>query len=243
MTRINFRIALSAICICLNQIEIGQLEKSIRTIDFHYFPELPAPHRSSAKFSIIWAILIGLFYHDRLDEIPILMTKFSISSLILAYAIASIFAISQVCRESAQISHLNHFIPQLSRLLSSYPDQIAQLQNADNLVQQGQSQAIAEASLGKNSIAYALYVFLSTPNSWEIAVKRAGKLQIVVSALTAIYQADIPNLPKSSSQIFHGEVLGDLLFANWAGISLKPGIPISGSMSISSPTHLRTALD
>jgi hypothetical protein len=237
MTRTNFQIALSAICVCLNQVEINQLEKLIGTLEFHYFEELPTPYRSSPKFSMIWAILIGLYYHDRLNQIPILLAKFSDSSLTLAYAIAKIAAVSeiaQIYQESDRINPLNRLIPQLTKLLISYPDQIAQLDKANILVQQGQSQAIAEASLGKNSIAYALYVFLSTPNSWAIAVKRAGKLQISVSVLTAVYQSELPNLPQFSSQIHHGAELGDRLFANWAGISLIPGITISGSISSSS---------
>jgi len=176
---------------------------------------------------MVLAILVGLYYHDRMSQIPIALAKYSVSSLTLAYTIAL------VTRPSPQ---LNRLIPDLSALLSFDPDQISQLQIAHKLVQQGQSQAIAEACLGKNSIAYGLYVFLSTPTSWQIAVKRAGKLKIAVGAIAAIYQSQIthPVQFEDQTNLQVSNQLSDRLFSNWAGIPL--GIAISDSIMISAPS-------
>ncbi len=224
MTLKRFRCALASICICLDESEISQVKILISTLGKGFSQK--SPQIASPKMSMIYAILVGLFYHDRLPEIPILLAKYSISSLTLAYAIAL------TCKNPELIDQL---IPQLQNLLSSDPEQIQQLEIAQTLVDQGQSQIVAQNQLGQNSIAYGLYVFLSTPRAWEICVQRAGKLQILVGAIAAIDQAELPYFPQFSTQVQQGTELGEQLFAEWAGIALKPGNPISDSILISAP--------
>jgi hypothetical protein len=228
MTLQRFQCALAAICIFINEPEISQLRVLVSL--FKGRTSQKSPQISSPKMGMVYAILVGLFYHDRLIEIPIVLAKYPVSSLTLSYAV------SLVCKDSEPSDRL---IPQLQSLLNSHPDQIQQLEIAQTLVTQGQSQTIAQEQLGRNSIAYSLYVFLSTPTAWEICIQRAGKLQIPVGAIAAIYQAEMPNFPQSSTQIYRareiGRELGQQLFSYWAGIVLEPGNPISDSILISAP--------
>jgi hypothetical protein len=211
MTLMRFRSTLAGVCMCATESEIAELTDLIPTLGK---APLPRP-------SVVWAILVGLYYHDRLEIIPTLLPDSS--DLTLSYVIALL------CLKVDPRS----LIPKLCELLKSQPTLLEQLQTAKTLIDQGQSGAIARKALGKTSIAYALYCCLSTPESWEIAVQRSGELGVVVGAFVSAYRASILLQPQFSSQICQGIILGDRLFANWSGIygieslQLDPGITVT----------------
>lgn len=172
----------------------------------------------------LYAIATGLFHHEKPDQLNNYLSNLEelILSLVIAYACCDALnprsLISQICDEIEQLD------------IDTSPT-IRKLRLAKDLVDQGQSAAIARLRLGSDNIAFGLYCFLSTPDNWELATLRVGKMQVAVGAIAGAFQGHIPNGDswQDASRrelIMMGIKLGDRILAAWSGVydldSIKP---------------------
>jgi hypothetical protein len=163
----------------------------------------------------LYAIATGLFHHQKPDQLNNYLSNLEelILSLVIAYACCDALnpksLISEICDEIEQLD------------IDTNPT-IRKLRLAQDLVEQGQSAAIARLRLGSGNIAFGLYCFLSTPDSWELATLRAGKMQVVVGAIAGAFQGRIPygscQDASRRESVAMGIKLGDRLLGAWSGV-------------------------
>ena len=179
----------------------------------------------------IIAIAIGAYWHQDLQEVRSRILGLQphcnadIQELVLAYAIAlacrnelkpQLF-INQICDDFNKRRSL-------SRDPESQKNCLNQLQLAQDFIDQGASAITAHRTNGlSDAIASSLYYFLSTTHSWQIVTDRANinNLQIAIQsgAITAAYLGEIGNISKQNQELLNkGLILGDRLWAEWAGV-------------------------
>jgi hypothetical protein len=173
------------------------------------------------------AIAMGLFWHQDLQALSKVMSSYVATPehSILAYAIAL------CCRDALNpknlIGHICEYLPQhLGETLNTENSKnlIQQLQLSQDLVNRGESGAIARKALDR-PIAYGLYCFLSTPEHWELATKRTLAVNPIIGAsigaIAGAYQGQV--LREYSDEIAIesldlGIQMGDILAGAWAGV-------------------------
>jgi len=155
-----------------------------------------------------YAIAIGLYHHQHPDRLNNYLSD--LESLILALVIA------YACRDALNPKNLiSQICAYLEQLDTETKPTIKQLRLAQTLVEQGQSLAIARSRLDGENIAFGLYCFLSTPDQWELATLRSGKMRVAVGSIAAAYQGQIPLGNRQSIDI--GMKIADRLLAAWSG--------------------------
>jgi len=191
----------------------------------------------------IVAIAIGAYWHQDLQEVRSRIlglqafSKADILELVLAYAIA--LACRGELKPQSFISQICHDFNKrraLSRDPESQRQCLGQLQLAQALVNQGAS-ATAAHRLDRGlsaAIASSLYYFFSTTHSWSLTTEHARKhplnnhqqVSIQSGAIAAAYLGELGNIEhnignidmQSQQLLTKGSILGDRLWAEWAGI-------------------------
>lgn len=189
--------------------------------------ESPVSHRE-----VLRAIATGLFWHQDLEALRQYCT--TPETLILALAIAL------SCRDALNPRSLTSQIcSYLQKGMGANDLDIEQLQLAQALVDRGESGAIARSRLGE-TIAFALYCFLSTPDEWELATQRAGSMQPIVGAIAA---ADRGYVPAGDARTLEIAIKsGDRLLAAWSGVYNLNRVSPNFNPPITAPDVLRRRL-
>jgi hypothetical protein len=198
-----------------SQGNLSQLVESIISGDLN-------SSESKNSLSEAKAIILGLYYHQDLARLGAYFTNPEYLTVALAIALC--------CRGEMQP---RSFISKINNYLQSYPDFSSQLDLADNLANQGASRAIATSVIARNSLAFGVFCFLSTPYSLKL-VNRAGNFQVSISAIAAAYLGCIPNIETNNL----GNQLGDRLLAAWAGVYDLSNIPTNFYPSVRYPQRI-----
>ncbi len=179
----------------------------------------------------IAAIPLALLTHH--DPPALLRLVSFVSGDELAYALA----IAALCRHDLVLTRL---IPTLQQWLRACEEAtaaaIAGLDAVQRLVARGESLTVARQILAARAEMLALYGFLCVPDDFAIATQRAGAEVCLVAALVGAWAAQLHGFDPASLR--QATVLGDRLFATWAGLSSPDLLATWRSVAVTAPDVL-----
>jgi len=211
-----------------NQGALLKLMESVVNSDLNLITDNSSKNSSENISTESKAIILGLYYHQDLAVLSSYFTDSECSPEYLTVALA----IALICRGEMQP---RSFISKISNYLQPYPDFCSQLDFAHNLANQGASRAIAASVIPKNSLAFGIFCFLSTPYSWNLVNQAAGDFQVSISAIAGAYLASRSNNIGANNL---GNELGDHLLAAWTGVYDLSNIPNDFYPSVRFPQRM-----